>query len=147
VGVLRDPVSGEVKTPTVGLDELERLVAGFVDAGQRVQLRVTGNKRRLSGIVDLSAYRILQEALTNALKHAPGSRVTVTVHYGDNDISLNVDNDRGNEPPVRREDSAQHGLLGMRERVMAIGGRFDAGPDARGGFHVRATLPLAGGSA
>ncbi len=147
VGVLRDPVSGEVTSPTVGLDELERLVAGFVEAGQDVQLRVTGHKRHISGIVDLSAYRILQEALTNALKHAPGSRVTVTVHYGEDDISINVENGRGEEPSARAEPGGEHGLLGMRERVMAIGGRLDAGPDANGGFHVRATLPLAGSSA
>jgi signal transduction histidine kinase len=146
VGVLRDPVSGESKAPTVGLDELEALVRSFAETGQDVDLRVTGARRHVSGIVDLSAYRILQEALTNAVKHARGARVLVTVHYGADEVSLSVTNGRGDGEPVETPGDG-HGLMGMRERVIAIGGRLDAGPDADGGFHVRATLPLAGGAA
>jgi signal transduction histidine kinase len=99
----------------------------------------------VSGIVDLSAYRILQEALTNAVRHARGARVAVNVHYGPDDVSLSVTNGRG-EGPDSEASGDGHGLLGMRERVAAIGGRLDAGPDADGGFHVRAVLPLAGGA-
>jgi signal transduction histidine kinase len=146
VGVLRDPVSGESKKPTVGLDELDHLVKDFTEAGQDVELLVTGNRRHVSGIVDLSAYRILQEALTNAVRHASGARVLVTVSYGPDDVSLSVTNGRGNGQPSETNGGG-HGLVGMRERVMAIGGRIDAGPDADGGFHVRAVLPLAGGAA
>jgi len=145
VGVLRDSTAGESKVPTVGLDELEQLVQGFVEAGQAVELRVTGARRHVSGIVDLSAYRILQEALTNAVRHARGARVAVNVHYGPDDVSLSVINGRG-EGPDSEASGDGHGLLGMRERVAAIGGRLDAGPDADGGFHVRAVLPLAGGA-
>jgi signal transduction histidine kinase len=141
VGVLRDPATGESRTPTVGLDALEQLIKGFVDAGQDVTLEVTGNKRHVSGIVDLSAYRILQEALTNTVRHAPKSKVRVMVNYGEKDVSLTVTNDSG-DGVTAREPGGGHGLVGMRERVMAIGGRLDAGPDANGGFHVRAVLPL-----
>jgi len=141
VGVLRDPATGESRAPTVGLDALEQLIKGFVDAGQNVTLEVTGNKRHVSGIVDLSAYRILQEALTNTVRHAPKAKVRVTVTYGENDVSLAVTNDSG-DVAISHEDGGGHGLVGMRERVIAIGGRLDAGPDANGGFHVRAVLPL-----
>jgi signal transduction histidine kinase len=145
VGVLRDPVSGESKAPTVGLDELEQLIKGFTEAGLDVELRVTGARRHVSGIVDLSAYRILQEALTNAVKHAQGSHVTVTVNYGRDEVTLNVTNGRGAGEPAEPQGGG-HGLMGMRERIAAIGGRLDAGPDDDGGFHVRAVLPLAGGA-
>ena len=108
---------------------------------QDVTLEVTGHKRNISGIVDLSAYRILQEALTNTVRHAPKAKVRVTVNYGDKDVSLSVTNDSGDGASTQ-EQGGGHGLVGMRERVMAIGGRLDAGPDANGGFHVRAVLPL-----
>jgi signal transduction histidine kinase len=143
VGVLRDPVSGESKAPTVGLDELEQLIQGFVEAGLAAELRVTGARRHVSGIVDLSAYRILQEALTNAARHAGGARVFVNVHYGPDEVSLNVTNGRGDGQPAEVAGGG-HGLVGMRERVIAIGGRIEAGPDEDGGFHVLAVLPLAG---
>ena len=99
VGVLRDPATGESRAPTVGLDALEQLIKGFVDAGQDVTLEVTGSKRHVSGIVDLSAYRILQEALTNTVRHAPKAKVRVTVNYGDKDVSLAVTNDSGDGVP------------------------------------------------
>jgi signal transduction histidine kinase len=145
VGVLRDPVTGESKTPTVGLDEIDQLIKGFTEAGLDVELRVTGLRRHVAGIVDLSAYRILQEALTNAVRHAQGAKVAVTVHYSRDDVTLSVTNSRGAGPALET-DSGGHGLVGMRERIAAIGGRLDAGPDADGGFHVRAVLPLAGGA-
>jgi signal transduction histidine kinase len=142
VGVLRDPATGESRTPTTGLEELAHLIKGFVDAGQNVKLRVTGNRRNLPGIVDLSAYRIVQEALTNAIRHAPDSAITVSVHYGDDSVSLRVINDRGSQIALTESTGDGHGLQGMRERVLAIGGQLDAGPDLDGGFHVLATLPL-----
>jgi signal transduction histidine kinase len=145
VGVLRDPVSVQSKAPTVGLDELEHLVQGFVEAGLDVQLKVTGARRHVSGIADLSAYRILQEALTNAVRHARGARVVVNVHYGADEVSLSVTNSRGENAAAEAAGDG-HGLTGMRERVTAIGGELDAGPDADGGFHVRAVLPLTGGA-
>lgn len=142
VGVLREQSGDEPLTPTVGMDALDQLVKAISDAGQTVQLRVTGQKGNLAGIIDLSAYRILQEALTNTVRHAPHSRVDVAVEYGKDAVSLEVRNGRGEAEPSS-EPGGGHGLTGMRERVAAIGGRLDAGPEPDGGFRVRAVLPLA----
>jgi signal transduction histidine kinase len=143
VGVLREPVGGEEQmAPTVGLDALDQLVKAISDAGQTVQLRVTGKKGNLAGIIDLSAYRILQEALTNTVRHAPNAKVDVAVSYGSDALSLEVRNDRG-DGDTAPDPGGGHGLTGMRERVAAIGGRLDAGPEPDGGFRVRAVLPLA----
>jgi signal transduction histidine kinase len=141
VGVLREPVGGEEMAPTVGLDALDQLVKAISDAGQTVQLRVTGTKGNLAGIIDLSAYRILQEALTNTVRHAPNAKVDVAVNYGNEAVSLEIRNDRG-DGDTAPDPGGGHGLTGMRERVAAIGGRLDAGPEPDGGFRVRAVLPL-----
>ncbi len=103
---------------------------------------MTGSKGNLAGIIDLSAYRILQEALTNTVRHAPNAHVDVAVNYGPEAVSLEVRNDRGDGDAVP-DPGGGHGLTGMRERVAAIGGRLDAGPEPDGGFRVRAVLPLA----
>lgn len=141
VGVLREPLGGEQLAPTVGLDALDQLIKAITDAGQKVQLRVTGQKRNLAGIIDLSAYRILQEALTNTVRHAPHATVDVAVRYDPDSLSLEVRNDRG-DTSQRAEPGGGLGITGMRERVAAIGGRLDAGPEPDGGFRVRAVLPL-----
>jgi signal transduction histidine kinase len=106
-----------------------------------VELSVSGHRQPLPGVVDLSAYRILQEALTNVVRHAPRSRVHVAVDYTDAAVSLEVTNGRGAEPGVAVE-GAGHGLAGMRERVTAIGGKLEVGPQADGGFRVKAVLPV-----
>lgn len=141
VGVLREPVVRESKEPTVGLDALDQLIKAMTDAGQTVELSVTGRRRHLSGVVDLSAYRILQEALTNTLRHAPRSKVKVAVDYRDDVVTLEVTNGRGDGSTPRSQGGGL-GLVGMRERVSAIGGRLDAGPQPDGGFRVRAELPV-----
>lgn len=146
VGVLRESSSEVERAPTVGLDALPQLVSAVSEAGQTVNLSVTGQRRQLAGVVDLSAYRILQEALTNTVRHAPQSRVNVHVDYRDDAVALEVVNDGGIEAPASDEAGGGHGLVGMRERVAAIGGRLDAGPEPGGGFHVRAVLPLSGAS-
>jgi signal transduction histidine kinase len=145
VGVLRDPVSGQAMTPTTGMASLEELVQSFVDAGQQVELSITGDRSKVTGITDLSAYRIVQEALTNTVRHAPGASVRVEVAYHNDDVTINVINGRGDQYRPR-EPGGGHGVLGMRERVSAIGGRIEAGPEPDGGFHVRAVLPLGGAS-
>ena len=145
VSVLRDPASGLTVAPTVGMEGIEQLVQGFVDAGQAVELSVTGDRGRVTGITDLSAYRVVQEALTNTVRHAPGARVHVEVQYHDDDVTISVTNDRGDQSRPRAPGGG-HGVLGMRERVSAIGGRIDTGPDPDGGFHVRAVLPVVGGA-
>ena len=90
--------------------------------------------------VDLSAYRVVQEALTNALKHGAGGRAVVTLRYGDGELALEVaDDGRG-----VATSGQGHGLAGMRERVGIFGGSFEAGPRVGGGFAVRASLPFEG---
>jgi signal transduction histidine kinase len=143
VGVLREPLAEESLAPTVGLAAVEQLVQSVADAGQAVQLRVTGDRRKATGVVDLSAYRILQEALTNTMRHAPHSRVSVNVDFGDGGISLEITNSAGDNG-VTREAGGGHGLTGMRERAAAIGGHLEAGPQPDGGFRVKAVLPLTG---
>jgi signal transduction histidine kinase len=141
VGVLREASTGQPETaPAQGLAALDTLVKAVTDAGQEVELSVSGRRHALPGVVDLSAYRILQEALTNAVRHAPHSRVHVAVDYTADGVSLEVTNGRGDEP-VSRDTGGGHGLIGMRERVQAIGGKLEAGPRADGGFTVKALLP------
>jgi signal transduction histidine kinase len=112
------------------------------DAGLPVEVRIEGEPRPLPIGVDLSAYRVVQEALTNALKHAGRASATVTVRYGERDVAIEVaDDGRGGQP-----NGTGHGLIGMRERIGVFGGTFDAGPRAGGGFAVRALLPLEGAS-
>jgi signal transduction histidine kinase len=140
VGVLREPLTGEPLAPAVGLDGLDQLIKSVAEAGQKVKLTVSGGKRQIGGIVDLSAYRILQEALTNTVRHAPKALVDVRLTYSDSELSLDVSNGPGEEA-TQPDPGGGHGLAGMRERVLALGGRLDAGPDPGGGFHVRAVLP------
>ena len=101
-----------------------------------------GEPAELAPGVDMSAYRIVQEALTNALRYAPGATVGVTVTYG-RDLQLEVRDDGARvERPGRRSPGSGHGIVGMRERAALFGGELEAGPAPGGGFLVRARLPL-----
>ena len=139
VGMLRSD-SADPLTPQPGLDDLSTLVAQVREAGLPVDLRVEGERRDLPVGIELSAYRIVQEALTNALKHAGDARATVHVRYGADSLELEiVDDGPGAPAPVA---SGGHGLAGMRERVALYGGRLDAGRRPSGGFSVRVLLPI-----
>jgi signal transduction histidine kinase len=125
--------------PQPGLQHLERLVAQVEEAGLPVTLRIEGERPQLSPGVDLSAYRIVQEGLTNALKHAPGSHAEVVVRFDEDAVHLEITDDGdGNS----EEDGLGQGLVGMRERVALYGGRLEAGPRDGGGFVLRADLPV-----
>jgi signal transduction histidine kinase len=127
-------------TPRPGLAGLDTLVTRARDAGLDIHLEVIGEPRQLPEALDLSAYRILQEALTNVMKHARSSRVEVRVRYGERELQVDVDDDgRG---PVEAGSGDGHGLIGMRERVALFGGELATGPRPGGGFAVRARLPL-----
>jgi signal transduction histidine kinase len=139
VGMLRDD-GREPLTPQPRLDDLPRLVTQLRSAGLPVELQVEGRQRELGAGIELSAYRIVQEALTNCLKHAGETRATVRVRYDADALELEI-TDNGAGPP-EHEGSAGHGLVGMRERVALYGGRFDAGRRADGGFSVRILLPI-----
>jgi signal transduction histidine kinase len=140
LGVLREIDEGPDLAPQPGLAGLDDLVAHVREAGLPVTLRVEGEPRPLSPTGDLQAYRIVQEALTNALKHAGPARADVLVRYEASDLVIEVTDDgRGYDPNA---DGRGHGLIGMRERVAVCGGEMSAGRRAQGGFQVRARLPI-----
>jgi signal transduction histidine kinase len=143
IGLLR---SGDDAQPSVpGLAALEPLVQGVRDAGLPVDLRVEGAVRDVPAAVDLAAYRIVQEALTNAVRHAPGRPVTVRLARDDAGLSVDVDGAGGGATPPAGTGSG-YGLVGLRERAHAVGGTFDAGPTPDGGFRVTARLPAGAAS-
>jgi signal transduction histidine kinase len=132
--------SSSANGPPRGVDQLDALTGQAAGAGVRVGVTVQGPVRPLPPAVDLAAYRIVQEALTNVLRHAGPATAMVRLTYDDDHLSVQVDDDghgtAAGWPPV-----GGNGLLGMRERIAALGGRLDAGPRPAGGFRVLATLP------
>jgi signal transduction histidine kinase len=145
VGLLREPGAAEPAEPAEpvpGLDQLEELICSFADAGLRVTRTVTGQARPLPEAVELTAYRVIQESLTNARKHAGCDTAVVRLGYAPGALSLAVE-DEG-EPVTWSGQHAPggHGIVGMRERVAALGGRLSAGPRPEGGYRVLAELPL-----
>ncbi|HEV2592001.1 MAG TPA: sensor histidine kinase [Gaiellaceae bacterium] len=138
VGMLRSDAAGPL-APQPGLGDLSTLVSQVREAGLPVTLHVEGEQRELPVGIELSAYRIVQEALTNALKHAGDARADVRVRYGADLLELEiVDDGAGFESRA----PGGHGLVGMRERVALYGGRLDTGRAVDGGFTVRALLPI-----
>ncbi|MFK8909295.1 sensor histidine kinase [Streptomyces sp. YS-3] len=127
------PMPGLARLP----DMVERLRAGGLPVG----LRVRGEARALAPGVDLCAYRVAQEALTNVLKHAPGAVTSVEVSYERNHVALAVVNDGTGANPARNRTGGGHGLIGMRERAKLYGGTITTGPGREGGFEVRLLLP------
>jgi signal transduction histidine kinase len=125
--------------PHPGLDDLDALVGGVRAAGLAVRLEIEGEPFPLPPGLDLSAYRILQEGLTNALKHARARHAQVLVHYGADDLQVEIRDD-GKGPATT--DGLGHGLVGIRERVKIFGGDMSAGASGAGGFVLRARLPL-----
>jgi signal transduction histidine kinase len=139
VGMLRSDAADSL-APQPGLGDLPTLVGQVCEAGLPVELHVDGEPRELPVGIELSAYRIVQEALTNALKHAGESHAFVRVHYGADSLELEIVDDGGGAPAPL--SSGGHGLIGMRERVALYGGRLDAGRRPSGGFAVRVLLPI-----
>jgi len=123
--------------PQPGLEHLDVLVKQVREAGLDVDLRIEGEQRVLPAGVDLSAYRIVQEALTNTLKHAGPAHALVTLRYGPGKIEVEVVDDGARAGPAGRG----HGLLGIRERAAVVGGRVETGPRSGRGYAVRASLP------
>lgn len=143
LGVLRSQSESDEYVPQPGVDQLDDLVEQVRGTGLEVDLAVEGVPVELPQSVALAAYRIVQEALTNTRKHAgPGAGATVRVGYGEDGLEMEIiDDGRGAAAPG---DGLGHGLVGMRERVAMLGGRLHTGPDAGGGWAVRALLPYAG---
>jgi signal transduction histidine kinase len=143
LGVLRSDDGPAGLKPQPSLADLEQLVSGVREAGLPVTLRIEGARRPLPAALDLSAYRIVQEALTNTVKHAGPARAEVTVRYEDGLVALEIaDNGRGPDGGPITGGSTGHGLVGMRERAAMLGGELEATRGDGGGFTVRARLPL-----
>jgi signal transduction histidine kinase len=140
LGLLRADVAGEAeRAPQPGLDRLAELVDGARAAGTSIRLAVHGDVVALPPGVDLTAYRIVQEALTNARRHAPGADVEVELRFGSDAVRLLV---RDNGPGPNPDGDGGHGVLGMHERVAMVGGSLRVGPADGGGFVVEARLPI-----
>jgi signal transduction histidine kinase len=139
VGVLREPREGAPRSPAPGLAQLDELVGMAAHAGVQVDVSISGSARPLPSLVDLTAFRIVQESLTNVLRHARAHSATVSISYEPDTVVVQVE-DNGHGP----WDGAEgYGVVGMRERAAAIGGRLEAGrsPVPGRGFRVRAWLP------
>jgi signal transduction histidine kinase len=145
LGVLRQ--DGEPQgslAPAPGLADLDTLLGQVVEAGLALKLRVEGVRPQVPLGVDLSAYRIVQEALTNVVKHAGPAQAQVTVCYGDREVTVEVTDDGRGAAALAGDGraGAGHGLVGMRERVALFGGDLEVGPRPGGGFRVAARLPF-----
>ncbi|MFI9008065.1 sensor histidine kinase [Actinosynnema sp. NPDC053489] len=127
--------------PQPGLDQVEALVARVRETGVRVGSTVTGEPRPLPPGVELAAYRVVQEALTNAVKHASGGSVSVTVDHGDDRLRVDVV-DTGGTPGPGAAGGNGHGLIGLRERLAVYGGTLEARPRPGGGYQVTASIPV-----
>ncbi|HEY6591119.1 MAG TPA: sensor histidine kinase, partial [Actinomycetota bacterium] len=146
LGVLRQDGDPQASlTPAPGLANLEGLLAEVAEAGLAVRLRVEGAPAPLPAGLDLSAYRIIQEALTNVVKHAGPAHAQVTIRYRDHEVAVEVIDDGRGVAAVATEGRRRtgHGLTGMAERVAVFGGDLEVGPRPGGGFRVAARLPLA----
>jgi signal transduction histidine kinase len=129
--------------PQPGLDELETLIGHVRDAGLPVELQIEGTTCCLPAGMDLAAYRIVQEALTNTVKHGGRARASVTVRYLPDTLEIEVvDDGRGAAAPLISGTGGGHGLIGMHERVALFGGTLQAGPVLTGGYRVFARMPI-----
>ena len=144
VGALRDAGEGPALAPRPSLKQVEKLVAQARETGLPVDLEIEGDPIPLPAGVDLTAYRLVQEGLTNAIKHAAARQAQVRLRYDSDRVEIEVsDNGRGADGADSTSDGGGHGLVGMRERVSIYGGELEAGPRAEGGFRLRARLPVA----
>jgi signal transduction histidine kinase len=142
LGMLRRKDDGEELEPQPSVEHIDVLVEQIERAGLPVKLEVDGERAALPAGVDLCAYRIVQEGLTNALKHAGPAHAEVVLRYAPRALDVEVRDD-GRGAAQANGDGAGHGLIGMRERVALYGGSLQTGPRAGGGFEIRAHLPLA----
>jgi signal transduction histidine kinase len=154
VGLLRQPGDSEPTEPASGLGRLEELIGSFAATGLNVTCHVTGEARPLPEAVDLTAYRVIQESLTNTAKHAAGASASVRLAFRPGVLALAVEDDGPGVSGNGQAGNGQadnghggHGLIGMRERAAAVGGWVSVGPRGGGGFQVRAELPLPPGAA
>jgi signal transduction histidine kinase len=143
LALLRSSAHGAEPHPQPSLAEMDELIADHRAAGLPVRLEITGQQRPLPGGVELSVYRIVQEALTNVLKHSHPTRVCVTLSFRDSRLDVEIVDDATRRTDQNHETPG-HGIVGMRERVALLGGELETGPRAGGGYRVAAWLPVGG---
>jgi signal transduction histidine kinase len=142
VGLLRVPEDESETKPLPRLSDVEQLVETVRAAGLPVDLEIEGEVRQLAEGTELSAYRIVQESLTNSIRHGgPEVSAKVTIEYAEDHLDVLVLDD-GRGASADPGDGVGHGIIGMRERIAVLGGDFDAGPHAGGGYEVRASIPV-----
>jgi signal transduction histidine kinase len=144
LGLLRQVDGAESRSPAPGLAQLEGVMASASAAGVDVRLEVSGQRRDLPTGVDLAAYRIIQESLTNVIRHARAATARIAIAYRRTDVVIQIEDDGRGIEDQGSPAAGGNGLLGMRERAVALGGDLEAGPRSAGGFRVRARLPLDG---
>jgi signal transduction histidine kinase len=144
LGLLRQVDGPEPRSPAPGLAQLEGVMASATAAGVDVRLNVSGQPRDLPTGVDLAAYRIIQESLTNVIRHARSATARIAIDYRRADVVIEIEDDGHSVKEAGSPADVGNGLLGMRERAAALGGELEAGPLATGGFRVYARLPLDG---
>ena len=141
LGVLRAVDEDVPRAPAPSLAHLDELLEGARAAGFTVAVEEVGDRRALPAEVDLAAYRIVQEALTNTVRHSKGRNAVVRISYGEQDFVVEVDDDGAGRGSSNSNESGS-GILGMSERAIALGGYFETGPRGDDGFRVRACLPI-----
>ena len=145
LNVLRQADEADPTQPTPGIGQIRGLVDGAARAGLETTLTVRGTARPLPAAVDLAAYRIVQESLTNAIRHAGPATAAVTLAYAERRVPGRGDRHRPGRPGRRQRRRRALGLAGMRERASSVGGSLEAGPGPEGGYRVAAWLPTASG--
>jgi signal transduction histidine kinase len=141
LSILRQVDENAPRAPAPSVARLDALVSRAAAAGLEVHTEISGTPRTLPTGVDLAAFRIIQEALTNVTRHAGKATATIRVGYGERDLTVQVEDD-GNGSGQGSASGGGNGIPGMRERASALGGELEAGPRPGGGFEVRARLPL-----
>lgn len=141
LGVLRDPLGEAPRAPTPTVQDVPGLVQRARESGQAVELEIQGELNQLPAVLEATVYRIVQEGLTNVMRHAPGSRAAVSLNVGEDEIEVKIVDDGGGEitSPIAGSGPGS-GLAGLRERALAVGGELTAEHTAAGGFCVRSVL-------
>jgi signal transduction histidine kinase len=145
LGILRADGDAAPRAPAIGLGGLATLVGNMSAAGLKVELEAQSSPGPLPASVDLAAYRIIQEALTNSARHSGAARATVRVRYRAGEVEIEVEDEGSADPKPVRPTGAGSGIAGMTDRAQALGGHLTAGPRPGGGFLVTALLPVGGG--
>ncbi len=140
VGLLREDDEAAERSPQPSLDRLDELIEAARQSGLAVESQIIGIPEPIDAGVDVSAYRIAQEALSNAARYAPGAHVRIEIRYGPSSLTVAVTDD-GAAEGVASEPGGGHGLVGMRERVAMVGGTLSTGPREGDGFTITAHLP------